>query len=139
MSSDKYRVINKKTLDGFFNRLSKEYKKVAGRNMSAEIIVVGGAAVIEMYGFRENTSDIDAIIDAASSMKEAINRVSDDLRLPHDWINTDFMKTSSFSHKLRQYSKYYKTFNQALTVRVVSGEYLIAMKLASGRDYHKTP
>ena len=51
MSSDKYRVINKKTLDGFFNRLSKEYKKVAGRNMPAEIIVVGGAAVIEMYGF----------------------------------------------------------------------------------------
>ena len=41
--------------------------------MPAEIILVGGAAILVNYGFRAMTTDIDAIIHAASSMKNAIN------------------------------------------------------------------
>jgi len=52
-------------------------------------------------------------------------------------MNADFMKTSSYTPKLSYCSKYYKTFANVLTVRTVTAEYLIAMKLKSGREYKK--
>lgn len=75
MSSDK--IFNKNNLDHYFYELSKAYKKLGGKKMPSEIILVGGAAIIENYGFREMTSDIDAVIQAASIMDEAINKVGD--------------------------------------------------------------
>lgn len=81
------------------------------------------------------TYDIDAIIHAFSSMKEAINVVGDELGLPNGWLNSDFTKTASYSPKLLQYSKFYKRFGYVLDVRTVSREYLVAMKLMSGRKY----
>ena len=133
MSSDK--IFNKNNLDHYFYELSKAYKKLGGKKMPSEIILVGGAAIIENYGFREMTSDIDAVIQAASIMDEAINKVGDMFDLPVGWFNSDFTKTASYSRKLARYSKFYKTFNQVLTIRTVSAEYLIAMKLCSGRKY----
>lgn len=65
-------------------------------------------------------------------MKQAVNNVGDRLDLPNGWLNTDFMKTKSYSSKLREHSVYYKTFSNVLTVRTVTAEYLIAMKLMAG-------
>lgn len=98
-------------------------------------MLVGGAAILTNYGFRDMTTDIDAVIHAASSMKDAINRVGDKFHLPNGWLNADFMRTGSFSPKLDEYPVYYKTFYSVLAVRTVSAEYLIAMKLRSGRKY----
>lgn len=125
----------KENIDVYFNELSKEYKRLGGRNTPIEIILIGGAAIVENYGFRNMTTDIDAIIPPMEIVKEAINRVGDKFSLPIGWLNSDFMRTSSYSPKLTQYSKPYKTFNQVLTLRMMSGEYLIAMKLKSGRQY----
>ena len=135
MSSEYYNVFKKSNLDLYLKDLSKEYKKLAGRNMPAEIILIGGAAVIESYGFREMTVDVDAIITANSAMKDAINIVGDRYGLPNGWLNADFQKTSSYTDKLLQYSSFYRTFNQVLNVRIVTGEYLIVMKLRAFRQY----
>jgi hypothetical protein len=81
------------------------------------------------------TYDIDAVIIASSAMKEAINRVGDKLGLPHGWLNADFTRTGSYSTKLLEVSVYYKTYSNVLQIRTVSAEYLIAMKLMSGRRY----
>ena len=78
---------------------------------------------------------MDAIIQALSSMKDAINHVGDRMGLPNGWLNTDFMKTTSYTPKLIQYSKYYKTFSNVLKIRTVSAEYLVVMKLMAGRQY----
>ena len=60
------------------------------------------------------------------------------------WINYPLRRTFytphsirrlPYSSKLVQYSKYYKTFSNILEVRTISGEYLIAMKLMSARNY----
>ena len=126
--------LNKDNLDNCLKELAKEYKKKA-RHIRAEIIIVGGAAVVANYGFRDMTMDIDAIIQSEVSMKEAINAVGDRLGLSNGWINSDFKKTTSFSHKLVMHSKYYKTFANILEVRTIKSEYLIAMKLKSGRYY----
>lgn len=122
-------------LDQCLRAVAKEYRKLSGKTMPAEIILVGGASILANYGFREMTYDIDAVIQAASTMKEAINRVGDAMDLPNGWLNSDFKKTKSYSPKLAAYSVYYKTFANILTVRTISAEYLVAMKLMSGRQY----
>jgi len=133
MSTDNSNVIKKENLDLYLKELAKEYKKLSG--IPAEIVLIGGSAIIENYGFRDMTTDVDAVINAASSFKEAINRVGDKYGLPNGWLNTDFQKTDSYSLKLMQYSAFYKSFYKALDVRIVTGEYLIAMKLKAFRQY----
>ena len=135
MSTDNTNIINKNNLDNYLNELSKTYKKLAGRKTVVEIILTGGAAIIENYGFRDMTTDVDAVYNSSSALKEAINIVGDKYGLPNGWLNDDFKKTTSYSPKLYQYCVPYKTFSQVLNIRMVTSEYLIAMKLRAGREY----
>lgn len=135
MSSRGTGAFTKENLDIMLKELAKEFKKRNGAAIPAEIILIGGAAVLMGYGFREMTMDVDAIIHASSAMKEAAGRVGDRYSLPHGWLNSDFMCTDSYSPKLEQFAVYYKTFSNVLQIRMVSAEYLIAMKLRSGRKY----
>ena len=135
MSTEDLNVFKKENLDLYLKELAKEYRKLVGKNMPAELILIGGAAVIECYGFREMTTDVDAFITAASAMKDAVSLIGDRYNLPHGWLNADFLKTGSYSKNLLQYSSFYKTFYQVLNVRVVTGEYLLAMKLKAFRSY----
>lgn len=125
----------KANLDSYLKELAKEFRKINGTKMPAEMILIGGASVLVNYGFREVTYDVGAVIRASSSMKEAINRVGDRMGLPNGWMNTDFMKTTSYTPKLSQFSQYYKTFSNVLKIRTVSAEYLVVMKLMAGREY----
>ncbi len=131
------RTFTRENLDYYLKELAKEFRKRNGKNTPAEIILVGGAAILANYGFREMTYDIDAVIIASSAMKESIHEVGDRFGLPNGWLNTDFKNTSSYSPKLVQYSNYYRTYSNVLNVRTISAEYLIAMKLMSGRRYKK--
>ena len=135
MSSENTVYFTKENLDTYLKELAKEFRKLNGTAMPAEIILIGGAAILANYGFRNMTTDVDAVIHASSSMKDAINRVGDKFDLPNGWLNADFMNTGSYSSKLDEFSAYYKTFSNALQIRTVSAEYLIAMKLRSGRKY----
>ena len=127
----------KENLDYYLKELAKEFRKRNGKNAPAEIVLVGGAAILANYGFREMTYDIDAVITASSAMKEAVNAIGDRLGLPNGWLNADFKNTSSYSPKLSQYSKYYRTYSNVLNIRIINAEYLVAMKLMSGRRYKK--
>lgn len=125
----------KENLNQYLKELAKEFRKLNGKNMPADIILIGGASVVINYGFRDMTYDMDAVIQAASSMKDAINHVGDRFDLPNGWLNTDFMKTTSYTPRIMQYSKFYRTFSNIVTFRTVTGEYLLAMKLMAGRQY----
>lgn len=59
-----------KDMHFYLKELAKEFRKHNGKKTPAEIILVGGAAVLANYGFREMTTDIDALI-VASSQKES--------------------------------------------------------------------
>lgn len=69
-------------LDTYLKELAKEFRRLNGKSMPAEIVLVGGAAILTNYGFRDMTTNIDAVIHAASSMKDAINHVGDKFDLP---------------------------------------------------------
>lgn len=133
MSVDK--PFTKDNIDSYLKELAKEFQKRNGNRIPAEIILIGGASILINYGFREMTYDIDAIIQSSGAMKDAINTVGDRLGLSVGWLNTDFINTESYTPKLVQYSKYYKTFLNIIQVRTVSAEYLVAMKLMAGRQY----
>lgn len=133
--SDSTNHFTKENLDTYLKELAKEYRRLGGKTMPAEIILVGGAAILAGYGFRDMTTDIDAVIHASSFMKDAINHVGDKFELPNGWLNTDFIRTASYSTKLNQFSAYYRTYSNVLSVRIIGAEYLIAMKLRSGRQY----
>lgn len=135
MSSEKQFEFTKDNIDVYLKEVAKEYRRQAGKKMPAELVLIGGAAVLINYGFRNMTTDIDAVIQAASAMKDAINRVGDRYELPVGWLNEDFMNTDSYTPRLLQFSVYYKTYSNTMTIRTIESEYLIAMKLRSGRQY----
>jgi len=122
-------------LNEYLKALAKEFRRLNGTKIKAEIVLVGGAAILANYGFRELTYDVDAVIVASSAMKESINIVSEKFNLPGKWLNSDFKRTKSYSDKLLEVSTYYKTFSNILQIRTISAEYLVAMKLMSGRLY----
>ena len=72
MSTENTTVFKKENLDQCLKELAKEYKRLVRKQMPAEIILVGGAAILENYGFRDMTTDVDAVIETASAMKDAI-------------------------------------------------------------------
>jgi hypothetical protein len=62
------------------------------QDMSArcEIVIVGGAAVVLLYGAREATKDVDVLILSAiepAIVREAVRRTGRALDLPEDWLN----------------------------------------------------
>ena len=128
-------TVSRENLDACLKELAREFRRLNGTKIPAEIILVGGAAILANYGFRETTYDIDAVIVASSAMKDAINRVGDRLGLPRGWLNSDFTRTASYSDRIRELSVYYRTFSNIVSVRTITAEYLIAMKLMSGRKY----
>ena len=120
MSSEKQFEFTKENIDLYLKEVAKEYRKQAGKKMPAELVLIGGASVLINYGFRNMTTDIDALIQAASAMKEAINHVGDRYGLPNGWLNADFTNTDSYSVKLSQFSVYYKTYANIVTIRTVA-------------------
>ena len=133
MLSENEFAFSSSNIDGFLKELAKEYRRLS--KIPAEVIIVGGASVLVNYGFREKTYDIDTEVKASSAMNEAVNIVGDRHNLPNDWFNSDFKNTTSYTPKLSQYSKYYKTFSNIVHFYTISGAYLIAMKLRASRDY----
>lgn len=126
----------KENLEYYLKELAKDFKK-RGRGTTAEMILVGGASVLINYGFRNASYDIDADYESQSVMKESINAVGDKFGLPNGWVNDDFKRTSSYTPRIIRYSEYYKTFSNVLQIRTIRAEYLVAMKLMSGRHYKK--
>ena len=135
MPSENRIEFTKENLDTYLKEVAREYRRLAGKSMPAELILIGGASILINYGFRGMTTDIDALILASPAMEDPILRVEEKYGLPHGWLNADFTRTESYTPKLKEYSVYYRQYANVLTLRTVSAEYLIAMKLRSGRQY----
>lgn len=133
MPSDK-KITRENALD-IIKRFAKEYRKELGK-VPGEIIIVGGGSIMLNYTFRDATQDFDVILKTVSGITDIIKKFADENGLPRDWMNTDFIKTSSYSDMLSEVSKHLWTLNNGtLEIRTVSGVYLIATKLIAHRDY----
>ncbi|MBQ0041178.1 MAG: hypothetical protein KBS56_04040 [Clostridiales bacterium] len=135
MSSSITFEFTRENIDTYIKEVAKDFRKRTGKKVKAELILIGGASVLLNYDFRQMTTDIDAMYEVSSAMKESINYVGDKYGLPLEWLNTHFKNTTSYTPKLRQYAMHYKTFANVVSVYTVKAEYLVAMKLVSGRKY----
>ena len=55
-------MMRKEDMDKYLNELAKELRKFEGRNAHFEIVIAGGASIVQNYTFRQMSSDIDAMI-----------------------------------------------------------------------------
>ena len=81
-------LFTKENIDNLLFQLAKEYKKLNRKNIPAEIVIIGGAAIVSKYGFRPSTTDIDSLIFASSSMKDAECTLFYDLEKNHLLLKT---------------------------------------------------
>jgi hypothetical protein len=111
-----------------FAALSEELES---RRHRAEMVVVGGAALVLLFHARESTKDVDAyfVKPEASVMREAAEAVANLLNLPSDWLNDG---AKGYLVGITTGEVLYAS--EALTVRAASIEQLLAMKLAAWRD-----
>jgi hypothetical protein len=111
-----------------FDALSKE---LADASEQAEFVVVGGAALVLLYGARQTTKDVDAyfIRPEAARVRSAAARVAGSLALPEDWLND---AAKAYLVTITQGPVVYTS--QSLLVRAPSIAQLLAMKLAAWRD-----
>ena len=104
MMQSKDKITRANAMD-IIKRFAKEYRKALGK-APAEIIIVGGGSIMLNYKFRDATQDFDVILHAASGIKDVITRFADKNNLPRDWMNTDFVKTASYSDALMEVSRH---------------------------------
>ncbi len=97
-----------------------------------EIVVVGGAAVVLLYGAREATKDVDVLILSRidpTLVRRAVQRVGGALDLPDDWLND---AAKGYIHGLALGEVLVD--EPGLLVRALAPHQLLAMKLSAWRD-----
>ena len=93
--------------------------------------MIGGAALVLLFGARETTKDVDAyfLSPKAETMRAAIARAAERLDLPEDWMNDaakGFFVGVTTGEVLFE--------SEFLIARAASTVQLLAMKLAAWRD-----
>jgi predicted nucleotidyltransferase len=96
------------------------------------LVVVGGAAMVLLYGARESTKDVDAVALGPSDHRVVYaeaRRLAGELGLPEDWLN-DGAKGYLQGIELGQTI----LSTESLVVWAASVPQLLAMKLSAWRD-----
>ncbi len=124
--------MNKLELEKYLLQLSEFLKN---QNTKYEIILVGGGAILLNHNFRKQTQDVDIIGIQDDVFQKAINDVADKYNIDKEWMNYDFMKTSSYSKVLEKENLLYKNYSNTLTVKTISDDIIVTMKLKAYREY----
>ena len=101
------------------------------QNTTLEVSLYGGAVFTLVYGSREATKDVDAVVRQSEIAAILAARVSRELVLPDDWLNDhvkQFLADKEAKRELPQ-----SDFGDGLRVSVPTAAYLLAMKLRACR------
>jgi hypothetical protein len=98
------------------------------RGLSADLYVVGGAAIALAFDHRRVTRDIDAAFHPADTVREEASRLAEQRGLPPDWLSSAAI---AFAPPGRDEDAVALDL-PGLAVSVASPEHLLAMKLAAG-------
>ena len=114
--------------DEIFTLFEEINRRLALEDKHGEILVTGGAALTLVFNARTSTYDIDAVFHPIDDMRKVISNMTDELGLPHNWIN-DSVKTF-VTDKLK--FEVFRSYSN-LSVSIIDAESLLAMKLTSAR------
>lgn len=126
------RLIDHDNVNGIFSSLADNYSRLGG-TLPVNIYVVGGTAILLNFTFRESTIDVDAYFKANDLLSKAMLASSEELLLPKDWLNQDFVNTPSFNKRMIKRFVLIRRFGDLINVFSLPPEYQIAMKLKSSR------
>ncbi len=122
-------MLSRSDIEHALHMLASELEQVGAR---CEIAVVGGAALVLLYGARDSTKDVDAFLLSgadSSALRDAAGRTALALGLPNDWLNDaakGFVHGISLGHVVLD--------RPSLVVRTLAPQQLLAMKLSAWRD-----
>jgi len=96
-----------------------------------EVSLYGGAVFTVVYGSRDSTRNVDAVVHPSEKAKSLAAQVSRELGLAEDWLNDDvrfFLADKEAKRRLKG-----DEFGPGLQVSVPTAAYLLAMKLRACR------
>jgi len=101
------------------------------QKVTLELSLYGGAVFTLVYGSRDATRDVDAVVRPSEIAKTLAARVAGELGLPDDWLNDDVKHFLAEKEAKRQLTG--TDFGEGLRVSVPTAAYLLAMKLRACR------
>jgi hypothetical protein len=114
-----------------FDLLARELE-ATGAVPRYEIVIAGGAALVLLYGAREATRDVDALLISPAdptAIRQAAERVALALNLPADWLNDG---AKGYFHGVLPGKVLLD--RPGLLIRALGPQQLLAMKLSAWRD-----
>lgn len=103
----------------------------AVEEVELELSLYGGAVFTLVYGSRDSTKDVDALIRPSDTGHRLARQVAREQDLPEDWINSDVAQFLSEQEAKRALPA--DTFGPGLAVTVPTAAYLLALKLRACR------
>lgn len=101
------------------------------QKVTLEVSLYGGAVFTLVYGSRDATKDVDAVVRQSEIAKKLALRVAQELNLPEDWLNDQVKQFLAEKEAKRQLTE--ADFGEGLRVSVPTAAYLLAMKLRACR------
>lgn len=96
-----------------------------------EISLYGGAVFTLIYGSRESTKDVDAVVRPSAIARKLAIQVAQEFDLPEDWLNDDVEQFLAEKEAKRRLTG--EEFGPGLRISVPTAAYLLAMKLRAAR------
>jgi hypothetical protein len=123
-----YEALTKARLTKALRRLSE---LATAEGLVLEVALYGGAVFTLVYGSRETTKDVDAIIKPAEAGVRLVRQVATEQGLADNWLNDDVRQFLSPTGERRPYPA--QDFSPGLRVTIPTAAYLLALKLNSCR------
>lgn len=123
-----YESLNRSRITQALRRLG-ELARAQG--VTLEISLYGGAVFTLVYGSRDATKDVDAVVRQNELGRTLSRQVATELGLPDDWLNDDVKQF--LAEKEAKRSLPADEFGEGLRIVVPTAAYLLAMKLRSCR------
>ena len=127
-----HRAVDRLESDEITSALEALAEALGQRNVPIEIAIVGGAALVLLYGARASTKDVDGFVvrgGETAELRTAASDVATRLDLPGDWFND---AAKGYVHGLALGERLLVT--PSLVVHALAPEQLLAMKLSAWRD-----
>jgi predicted nucleotidyltransferase len=99
--------------------------------ITLEVSLYGGAVFTLVYGSRDATKDVDAVVKQSKIAKKLALKVAQELSLPEDWLNDQVKQFLAEKEAKRRLGD--ADFGEGLRVAVPTAAYLLAMKLRACR------
>lgn len=117
------------------NRITQALRRLgelaAEHSVRLELSLYGGAVFTLVYGSRDATKDVDAIVRPSEVGQRLALKVASELGLPDDWLNDQVRQFLAEKEAKRQLAV--PDFGEGLRISVPTAAYLLAMKLRACR------